>query len=498
MKISERVKARMQKWLEVRPASNRGDIVIREPYSFETDVIRNRVWYRGDADELKQLYAQIPSTDAGCSRFWSAVPVGDKVRKLHTGLPGIMVDVLVGVVAGDYDGMTFLDDGGNDDEGKIARWDKLQEQIAFGDVLEESLTDTLVTGGGAFRISWDTKVSNAPSLEFFGEDRSKSHYQSGFLTGVSFYTDYWRGDDKYQLEEIREPGRIRYILRDAGGREVSLDIIPELSDLCDTEIPYGLMTAIPFRVWRSSKWPGRGRSIYNSKTDDFDALDEIVSQWLDAVRRGRVQRYIPEDMVPKNPKNGLPMSVDSFGSDFIQVENPIRESGNEGHKIDLVQPDIRYEAYKNSYVSALDLCLQGILSPATLGINIAATSSGESKREGKDVTGFTRNRITAKLEAVLPKVAAVLLQIDDWINGRPIGEYAPTVSFGEYAAPDFGSRIKAIREADACGGMSTEAKVEEIWGGSKSKEWIQEEISRIKREKGLLEMEEPSGGDELP
>ena len=40
MKISERVKARMQKWLEVRPASNRGDIVIREPYSFETDVIR--------------------------------------------------------------------------------------------------------------------------------------------------------------------------------------------------------------------------------------------------------------------------------------------------------------------------------------------------------------------------------------------------------------------------------------------------------------------------
>ena len=109
------------------------------------------MWYRGDADELKQLYAQIPSTDAGCSRFWSAVPVGDKVRKLHTGLPGIMVDVLVGVVAGDYDGMTFLDDGGNDDEGKIARWDKLQEQIAFGDVLEESLTDTLVTGGGAFR-----------------------------------------------------------------------------------------------------------------------------------------------------------------------------------------------------------------------------------------------------------------------------------------------------------------------------------------------------------
>lgn len=69
MKIRERVKAKMQKWLEVRPASDRGNIVIREPYSFEADVIRNRVWYRGDADELKQLYAQLPCVDAAAAGF---------------------------------------------------------------------------------------------------------------------------------------------------------------------------------------------------------------------------------------------------------------------------------------------------------------------------------------------------------------------------------------------------------------------------------------------
>lgn len=89
MKLSERVKTKMQKWLEVRPASEIGGIVIREPYSFETDAIRNRIWYRGDADELKQLYAQIPGTDAGCSRFWAAVPTGDTVRKMHTGYLGL-------------------------------------------------------------------------------------------------------------------------------------------------------------------------------------------------------------------------------------------------------------------------------------------------------------------------------------------------------------------------------------------------------------------------
>lgn len=111
-------------------------------------------------------------------------------------------------------------------------------------------------------------------------------------------------------------------------------------------------------------------------------------------------------MIPHNPKTGELMQVDAFGTNFVQVENPVGETGSNSKRIEIVQPDIRYEAYKESYISAIDLCLQGILSPATLGINIAATASGEAKREGKDVTGFTRNRITAKLEDVLPKVAA--------------------------------------------------------------------------------------------
>ena len=499
MKIAEKVKASMQKWLEIKPASDVGCLVIREPYSFETDTIRNRIWYRGEADELKQLYAQLPAIDAGCSRFWAAVPTGKSIRKLHTGLPGILVDVLTGVVTGDYDGMTFSGADKREDPAMTERWETLQQAAAFSDVLEQAVTDTLVTGGGAFRISWDKRVSAYPSLEFFGEDRCLCHQRGGILLGVSFFTDYMVGNDRYRLEEIREPGRIRYTLRDGAGKPVPLSTVPELADLRDASLPDGLETAVPFRVWKSARWEGRGRSIYSGKTDDFDALDEIVSQWLDAVRRGRVQKYIPFDMIPTDPNTGALMSVDAFGSDYIQVENPRGETGNNGGRIETTQPDIRYEAFKASYLAALDLCLQGILSPATLGIHIAATASGESKREGKDVTGFTRNRITAKLEETLPKVAACLLMVQDWINGQPIGTYTPSVSFGEYAAPDFETRIRAIREADAGGAMSTEAKVDELWGNSKSAEWKAGEVLRLKQEKGIWEVNEPNAGkDELP
>ena len=55
MRWIERVKTMIRSWLEIQPASGKG-LVIREPVSFETNVLRNRIWYRGDACELDQLF----------------------------------------------------------------------------------------------------------------------------------------------------------------------------------------------------------------------------------------------------------------------------------------------------------------------------------------------------------------------------------------------------------------------------------------------------------
>ena len=132
----------------------------------------------------------------------------------------------------------------------------------------------------------------------------------------------------------------------------------------------------------------------------------------------------------------------------------------------------------------------GSTSPPTAPANPAGA---------EDATGFTRNAITAVLETALPKLAAALLQVYDWLSGRPIGEYHPSVSFGEYAAPDFATRVKAIREADAAGAMSVEAKVEELYGGSKKQDWIDAEIARLKAEQGIDDAgNPPSGEDDLP
>ncbi len=491
MKWSDMIVKRIRRWLQIDPHTQSHMQTIREMYTHEEEIMCHRLWYRGDADELQQFYRFARADGACASRFWAAAPIGQTVRKIHSGLPAKMVDTLAGIVLSDYDGADFTNKDHAD------RWEQLQKAVSFSNVLNTAVKETLITGDGAFKVSWDVHKLPHPVLEFYAADHVEYRYCRGALVGIAFFTDYVgaRGE-LYQLEELYERGKISYQLYDGSGKLADMDKVPQLADLQEVKLPQGMMAAVPMQFFGNSRWPQRGGSIFAGKTDVFDAHDEVVSQWMDAIRCGRVQKYIPEEMIPRDPRTGKLMPVDSFGSNFVQI----RGNSSEDHpsKIDTIQPDIRYEAFVQTYSSTLDMCLQGILSPATLGINISAVASGASQRERKDITGFTRNVITGELETILPAVISLLLQVDDWIHSCPIGKYHPDVSFGEYAAPDFGARVSTIQSAAGSGIMSIEAQVEELWGGSKDDEWKAKEVRRIKYEKGIEVVDEPSGKDDLP
>ena len=92
-------------------------------------------------------------------------------------------------------------------------------------------------------------------------------------------------------------------------------------------------------------------------------------------------------MIPRNPDNGSVERVNSFGTEFIVVQSSLGDEA--ASKIETVQPEIKYEAFYNSYMNCLMMCLQGILSPATLGIDVGKMQSADAQREKKDVTGNT-------------------------------------------------------------------------------------------------------------
>ena len=487
MRWMERVKEMIRSWLEIQPAPGRG-LVIQEPVSHATNVLRNRIWYRGDASEIDQLFKALGDDTVGRARFWAAAPESETIRKAHSGLPGVMVETLVSVIRADLSDLDF-----DKNEEATARWQAMAEDNAFPDLVAQAVADTLVTGDGAFKISFDQDVTDGPILEFWGADRVEYKRRHGRICEIHFLTP--TEDRGHVLKEIYFPGGVRYVMQN-GTREYPVSGNTEFGDLRPVDFDGDFMLAVPLQFWPSSRWRGRGQSIFDKKTDAFDAHDEIISQWMDAIRAGRVQKYIPESLIPRHPTTGSLLMPNSFGSHFVQVGNSAKETVED--KIETVQPKIEYEAFVSSYSATLDMCLQGIMSPATLGVDVGKMASAEAQREKKDITGMTRNAITGALEKALPLLAQTALAASDILAGKMPGTYKASVSFGEYGAPDFDSRVKTVSTAATGGIMSVEAQVDELWGDSKDDDWKRAEVSRIRQERGILEQEEPSlGGSSL-
>ena len=90
-----------------------------------------------------------------------------------------------------------------------------------------------------------------------------------------------------------------------------------------------------------------------------------------------------------------------------------------------------------------------------------------------------------------------MLNAFDAMNSRPFRSYEPVITFGEYAAPDFNSRIEMVGKAAASGIMSVETMVDELWGASKDEDWKKAETVRLKELRGIETVDEPSVSGDL-
>lgn len=472
--------------LKIEPARDR-TVVIREPLSFEANVIKNQIWYRGDSQELSQYFKHMALDDVSKARFWASV-TRNLVRKSHSGIVQIVVDRFADIVNADLDDFSFneVDAEGNELEDQPIKelWNEIAEANKFNDILHEAVTGALSSADGAFKISIDGEISNKPIIEFYSADNVEFEYKRRSLVEIKFYTSYFLKNKEYRLQEAYGKGYVRYKLLDDRGKEQDLRLLPETQDLEDVTFQGDFIMAVPLIFFTSSKWKGRGKALFDSKTDSLDGLDEIISQWLDSVRMGRVKRYIPNDMIPRNPETGEPLIVPSFDDNFVAVENNSMAE-NYNSKIEVVQPNISYDAYANSYSCFLDLCLQGIMSPSTLGIDLKKTDNAESQREKEKITIYTRNKLIDVLSEVLPRLAEVTLMTYDLMQNRTPGEYEATVQFGEYSSPTFDEIVDVVGKAKTYGVMSLEKAIDELYGDTMTDDEKAVEVERIKKEEGI-------------
>ncbi|EOU1577593.1 capsid protein [Clostridium perfringens] len=475
------------KYLNVQPALT-NPITIQEAYTFETNVIRNKLWYRGEPYELDQFFKNISSDPVNKARFWSAVPSEDlSIRKIHSGLPAMIADKLSDIVVADLDSIEVTVENNN------TLWEEIRKDNKFDDMLGDIIATTLVSGDGAFKLSIDTEISKYPIIEFFDGDKVEYITQRGRLKEIKFYTFYTKNNRQYKLSETYGKGYINYNLYDSNGNEVSLNTLYETRELADVTYKDDFIMGVPLMFFKSPKFEGRGKSIFDNKSDAFDALDEVISQWIDAIRDGRVQKYIPEDLVPKDI-NGNLMKPNPFDNRFLKVGSSLAEDAK--NEIDMKQANINYEAYVESYSNAIDMCLQGIISPSTLGIDLKKTDNAEAQREKEKTTLYTRGKMVDILTEVIPELVNIILKTNDVLNKKNTGEYEVSIVFGEYASPSFDTVVETVGKAKTYGVMSIEQCIEEMYGDTWTDEEKEEEIQRIKKQNGYLVAEEPKTVDD--
>lgn len=476
------------KFLNVQPATQ-GSITIQEAYTYETNLIRNKLWYRGEAYELEQFFKNISSDPVNKARFWSAVPSENlSIRKIHSGMPAMIAERLSDIVVADIDSIEVTGEEFN------KTWEDIRKDNKFDDNIGDILTKVLVAGDGAFKLSIDSDISKYPIIEFFEGDKVEYVTKRGRLQEIKFNSYYIKTNKQYKLSESYGIGYVRYNLYDEKDNEVSLSILDETKELLDVEFNGDFMMAAPLMFFKSPKWEGRGKSIFDSKSDSFDALDEVISQWIDAIRDGRVQKYIPEDLIPKNPDTGLLIKPNPFDNKFIKIGSSLAEDAT--NQIDMKQANINYEAYVESYSNAIDMCLQGIISPSTLGIDLKKTDNAEAQREKEKTTLYTRNKMVDILTEVIPHLVEIVLKTNDVLNKKTPGEYEVTITFGEYASPSFDTVVEIVGKAKTYGIMSIEKCIDELYGDTLSDDEKAIEIQRIKEQNGMIEAEEPKPVDD--
>jgi len=484
MGFMDNLKRRMQSWLNINPPMAML-INLQEVLDYQGNAIKNRIWYRGDPNELEQLYFQIPKHQVEMQKFWASHPTaGMEMRKIHTGLPSMIVDLLAGIIVSNINDFTF-------DKSEPVKdvWEDVDTENHIKKLIKKCVKEVLVVGDGAFKLSVDPELSQYPIIEFWGGDRIEYRCKRGRIKEIVFKSYFENENGTLELKEIYGHGYVDYELY-RGGEPIDMSVDDRFEGLTRIEWDSDDIMAVPVMFYDSDKFENRGQSIFDKKIDAFDSFDEAYSQWIDALRAGRTKEYIPENLLPRDPNTGVVLKPNAFDNRYIRTDADMKERAE--NKIVTASGEIKHDSYLATYVTALDLCLQGIISPSTMGVDVKKLDNAEAQREKEKVTLYTRDTIIEVLQPVLEKLIREVITVYYRSIGEVEPEYEVTVTFQDYANPSFESQIETVGKGKMQGIMSIEACVEELYGDNKDEEWKEAEVARLKKEQGIEEFEEPA------
>ncbi len=481
--IKEGVRAKMRSFLDIRETTTTTALSIDQDMTHEVNVGLHKILYRTDSYETQQAFKLLNSSST-LGRFWASVPYG-RARKIRNDLYQVIIDTYSDICTNALNAPEFEDKAKEDLFNEIFS-DKNEQNLWT--LTKKAITDCLKTGDGAFKISCDPDISHFPIVEFIDAEFVDYEYRRGKLVEIIFYSHFYENHKKYVLKEHYGKGYIKYELFE-DEKPVPLNTLKRLAYLSDITFSGSYIMAQQFKIWDSPKYTGRGKPLLDGKLDEIDALDEIISQWMDALRSGRVKKYIPSSLIPVDEQGRL-KNPSEFNDNFIEIQGSISEAAED--KITVVQPDIEYEAFLSSYVASLDRCLMGIISPSTLGIDARKLDdNATAQREREKITGWKRNQITNVLADVIPSLINKVLKTYENMTGELVDDSTIEVSFDEYNSPGIEQKLEVAAKGAPGVQLLTYKQIAEIICDDKTNE-EQEEIAAALESLNNPTIEEPA------
>lgn len=485
------LKTAVKSWLGLTPEALKPladkeqlqELLMNRMNSPKSDMDEFWTWYTGTAYRLSLYYRARLQVKVKQDYFY-ARSAYEENKKTHSGLPKSMVDIISNVTGVPSITVSV----GEDDNNNLEVQERMDEIIEFNDfkniVKQEARPKTLVIGGGAFFVSNLTHINGGldkPIIEFVDERRCDIETIGNVFVSATKKTHYVVNNKNYTHYERRSYNKIEnWLIDESKESRVTLTTIPETAEL-DDEIILSIddIPAVPCRYKNGHR--SYGLSIFEGKIDLFDDYDQTTSQLSELVRKSTPVDYIPSSLLPRN-EDGEASAPTIFDRKFVTLGKSMKQDDKE--QIITSQAALDFMSIIEAGKDQLGKIFNGIISPASLGLNVASDASGESIKERERVTFNTRDDIIDNERGVVKRVMEIALKIYDDMQDKTINnDYDVHVDYPDFSAPTFDKMVQTLLPMWAQDGISPEKFVELLYTDTMTDEDIEREVEYLKGSK---------------
>jgi len=485
----------------------------------ETKLKEYDVWYQGDSDELLNFYTVQTNIEYNYepwySRnkrgyFWSISSTENDIKRTHSGQPRNVIDTLVSLI-GKPETAAGNKNVEIDDSDKTLK--AALEENEFWDLYTfEQMPMTMVEGWGCYKIDWDKDISDYPIIKYYRAKDVEFVYQDKRLKGIIFKDYYTDGKFRnYLITEMRmiEKGNL-YITKEVflmNGDDIKpllADEVARVDELSGIDLDtikidnFKKLLAVPCIFYKDVvDNDGYGRSIFAGKIDLFDDLDQCLSQGSNTVRRSTPVEYFNTDFLERDPETMLPKMPHVYDRKFTSFIGGKTIDGvqNTTVPVQVTQPQLQFNEYTTEAQNILLQIISGIMSPATLGIDVAKKDNADAQREKEKITIFTRNVLIRAETRILKNLFNQVLAAVQFMKQGvcTCTDYNISIKYSEFADDSWENKLQKLGEAFTKRTISTDMYLDKLYGDTLS----ESERAREKEflEKDMDEATNPFGGN---